>query len=80
MNEDNLAGGETYHEARIQCLSGHHETVKTFGVFNMVAGPASQTAVTDWTKSEKLFPWVALAAPVSVCGPSVTQVASADWN
>lgn len=66
MNHGDLAGGEVYHEVRLRHRALKRETVKTFGVLNFVAGSIPNASLGSWAASEKLFPWVAVAAPLTV--------------
>jgi hypothetical protein len=67
MNHGDLHGGETYHEVRLRHQAAKREIVKTFGVLNFVAGSIPESSLASWAESEKLFPWVAVAAPLTVC-------------
>ncbi|MCJ1247903.1 hypothetical protein MMC30_005118 [Trapelia coarctata] len=64
MNHGDLNGGETYHEVSLRHWAATRETVKTFGVLNFVAGSVHDASLAKWAASEKLFPWVAVAAPL----------------
>ena len=66
LNHGNLAGGEVYHEVYLRHRAPKRETVKTFGVLNFVAGSIPDASLASWAASEKLFPWVAVAAPLTV--------------
>lgn len=66
MNNGDLAGGETYHEVHLRHWAAQRETRKTFGVLNSVAGSAPDASLVRWAASEKLFPWVAVAAQITV--------------
>ena len=66
MNHGDLDGGQAYYKVRLRHRSVRGEVVKTFGVLNFVDKPIPDTSVATWAASEKLFPWVAVAAPLTV--------------
>ena len=67
MNNEDQAGGEVYHEVHLRHKVAGRETVKTFGIMNLVAGSVQDRSLESWAASEKLFPFVALAAPLAGC-------------
>jgi hypothetical protein len=67
MNDEDPAGGELYHEVHLRHRAAGQEIVKIFGMLNLVAGTIHDHQLESWAASEKLFPWVAVAAPLKVC-------------
>lgn len=67
MNNEDQAGGEVYHEVHLQHKAAGRETLKKFGVLNLVAETVHDRSLDSWAAQEKLFPWVAVAAPLEVC-------------
>jgi hypothetical protein len=66
LNHEDSIGGEVYHEVHIRHSFAGRETVKEFGLLNLVAGSTQNSSLQDWAESEKLFSWVAVAAPLKV--------------
>ena len=67
MRKEDQFGGEVYHEVHVRhCFEGR-ETINKFGMLNLVAGSIHESLLEDWVESEKLFPWVAVAARLEVC-------------
>jgi hypothetical protein len=67
MNVEDQAGGGLYHEVHLRHRVADKETHKKFGIFNLVTDSVRDHSLLDWAASEKLFPWVAVAAPLKVC-------------
>lgn len=67
MSYEDNAGGEVYHSIRLRRKFAGRETVRSFGILNLVAGSVQDRSLESWAASEKLFPWVAVAAPLEVC-------------
>lgn len=74
MKQENHIDGEIYHEVHIRHLSAGRESVKEFGMLNLVAGSIQDPSIEKWAESEKLFPWVAVAAPLKVGLSSVCHL------
>ena len=66
MNDEDRPDGEVYHELRLQHSVAGREIIKTFGMLNLVVGSVHDRSLGSWAASEKLFPWVAVAAPLEV--------------
>ena len=66
LDNKEQAGGEVYHEIQLRHSAAGRETVKTFGMLNLVVGSIPDPSLESWAASEKLFPWVAIAAPLKV--------------
>jgi hypothetical protein len=66
MKQEDQIGGEIYHEVHIRHWSAGRKTVKKFGTLNLVTGSIHCSSTAEWAESEKLFPWVAVAAPLKV--------------
>jgi hypothetical protein len=64
-NEDN-AGGEVYYEMVLRHKFAGYESLRKFAVQHLVADSVRDDLLDRWAAPEKLFPWVALAAPLEV--------------
>lgn len=58
--------GEVYQEVHLRHKVAEQETVKKFSMLNLVAGSIHDSPLATWAASKKLFPWVAVAAPMEV--------------
>jgi hypothetical protein len=67
MNQEDQIRRETFYEVHIRHRFAGQEIVKEFGVLNLLAGSICDPSLENWASSEKLFPWVAVAAPLKVC-------------
>jgi hypothetical protein len=67
MNQEDQIRRETFYEVHIRHRFAGQEIVKEFGVLNLLAGSIHDPSLENWASSEKLFPWVAVAAPLKVC-------------
>ncbi len=59
INGEDEAGGQVYHEVDLLHQAAGQKIEKKFGVLNLVAK-------SSLVHSEKYFPWVAVAAPLTV--------------
>ena len=67
MNQEDQIRRQIYHEVHIRHRFAGQEIIKEFGVLNLLAGLNRDSSLEKWASSEKLFPWVAVAAPLKVC-------------
>ncbi len=67
MNQEDQIRRKIYYEVHIRHRFAGQEIVKEFGVLNLLAGSVRDPSLENWASSEKLFPWVAVAAPLKVC-------------
>jgi hypothetical protein len=67
MNQEDQVRRQVYHEVRIRHRFAGQEIIKEFGVLNLLGGSICDPSLEKWSSSEKLFPWVAVAAPLKVC-------------
>lgn len=67
MNNKVCKDGSLYHEVHLTHWKPDSEVTKIFGVLNLVATFINETPLERWAASEKMFPWVAIAAPLKVC-------------
>ena len=66
INDEDKAGGEVYHEVDLSHEVAGRKIEKKFGVLNLVTISSHVPSLDNWATSEKLFPWVAVAAPLRV--------------
>jgi hypothetical protein len=67
MKQERGPDFDVYHEVRIRHSSAGREAIKDFGILNLVVRSIHSPFNDNWAESEKLFPWVAVAAPLKVC-------------
>ncbi|ERF72113.1 hypothetical protein EPUS_02904 [Endocarpon pusillum Z07020] len=67
INDEDKAGGEIYHEVDLSHEVAGGKIEKKFGVLNLVTRSSNVPSLDSWAASEKLFPWVAVAAPLRDC-------------
>jgi len=75
VDDERRTDSEIYHEVQIQHWTAEEKVVNVFGVLHSVAGSVNDGTLEKWASSEKLFPWVAIAAPLKVCLCSLME----DW-
>lgn len=73
MSYDGRAVGEVYHEVHLRHTIGGRGTVKKFGVLNLVVQSINDDSLQTWAASGKMFPWVAVAAPLQVGSPKICR-------
>jgi hypothetical protein len=66
MDNEDDAGGEVYYEMCLRHKVAGRESLRKFAVQHLVADSVRDDSLDSWAASEKLFPWVALAAPLEV--------------
>lgn len=71
INDEDQAGGEIYHEVQLRHKVAGQETLKTFGILNLVGASIQDDSLKSWAAAEKLFPCVAVAAPTQVRSPDL---------
>ena len=70
MDNKDLTCDDIYYEVHLRHWTAKRETLKKFGVLNSVMGSTPDASLASWAASEKLFPWVAVAAQIMICSLS----------
>lgn len=66
VNDKNRVDHESYHEINLRHWTPESEVMNLYGVLNLAVASINDRELETWAASEKLFPWVAVAAPLKV--------------